>query len=264
MGIMLKQFESIGFPCWRKLPPHLVGDVTPIYRLFGQCSDRGPDQSKLRKYIAHEIRNSPYIFYFDWDCTLHQAALMFKSSLQCIDGFLRSAGKDYTYYSSIAKLINCWRENCWAVFLLWSKHSRQSAMKYAYRQPPRCLAGRWGSIYATESLLMHVSCLLPTFLGEVLKKKITADIDVRDKEEVDDLRVEAQTEYRRRQGRWSRDTIATMDDLLFWGVVRIAQRHHGILNDLMTTCNRFNFSRIGMNKEVLLANNISLPVCIAT
>ena len=153
----------------------------------------------------------------------------------------------------MAKLINCWRENCWSVFTEWRRqHGDASAFKFARRQPARCLAGRWGSTFATENLLVQIAEALPPVLKEVLEKRANdRDLDNRDIEEADDLRIEAQAEYRRRIGRWSRDTIQVSADSAFWFVVAILHRLHTVLDSIMALCNKFNFMRLGTNKHVM-------------
>jgi hypothetical protein len=253
-GIVLKQFASVGWPSWRVVQQRLAGSGRrpheDTFKFYCCCTDRGSDQAKLRRFIAHEVAPMYNTFFIDWNCTLHQAALMYKNSLRAIDSFLVSVGVKFTYFSSMAKLINVWRENSWAVYKAWCQHSYHSANLFARRQPPRCLAGRWGSIYATEELLVKVGEVLPTILSSILIKRIDADIDERDNEEADDLRVEAQKEYRKRLGRWSRDTIDVMECLWFWCCVRIAHTVHGLLHEVLLVANKYNFSRVGQNKEV--------------
>jgi hypothetical protein len=179
----------------------------------------------------------------------HQSA-----SLIYVISLLLPPGKSFKFFASMAKLINCWRENCWAIFSAWRRHyGDESAFRWARCQPPRCLAGRWGSTYATESFLVEVAHLIAPVLKEVLSKRAgERDIDVRVAEDgPDDLRVEAQTEYRRRLGRWSRDSLTVVSDTCFWFALRVSHKLHAVLNDVMLLCNKLNFMRIGTNRHVM-------------
>ncbi len=53
-------------------------------------------------------------------------------------------------------------------------------------------------------------------------------VEDKDAPESDDLRVEAQAEYRRRMGRWARDTLEVCADAGFWFVLRVVHRLHGV------------------------------------
>jgi hypothetical protein len=90
-GILLKQLAAIGCPSWRMKFNATEGEA-PVFRIFGHCSDRGSDQVKLRRFIRHEVLPLPRCFYFDWDCSQHANALIFKDSLLLVDDWLREQG----------------------------------------------------------------------------------------------------------------------------------------------------------------------------
>jgi hypothetical protein len=95
-AILLKQMQSVGCPTWRTPPPKSGPLLAPVFRIFVQCSDRGPDQVKLRKIIHHELRESPRTLYFDWTCVQHANALVFKGTLLLVDKWLSARGDPRT------------------------------------------------------------------------------------------------------------------------------------------------------------------------
>lgn len=56
------------------------------------------------------------------------------------------------YFTSIAKILNCWREHARAIFAIWKlKYGAISALRYAKNVPPKCCSGRWGSVTESEA-----------------------------------------------------------------------------------------------------------------
>eukprot|EP00959_Pyramimonas_sp_CCMP1952_P389858 8170341-Pyramimonas_sp.AAC.1 len=66
------------------------------------------------------------------------------------------------YYSSVAKIMNCWREFAVSVFQIWklkyddkaiaSTQGTEEAVSHAFKMPIACNASRWGSVSACEEL----------------------------------------------------------------------------------------------------------------
>ena len=85
-----------------------------------------------------------------------------------IDVFITKAGRDFRFFGSPAKLVNLWRLFARRMYTTWSSmHGARSAGQHARRMPPRCLAGRWGSVIATEIAIDDAGDEL---LGRVLRK----------------------------------------------------------------------------------------------
>ena len=246
-AMIQKQVISAGCPLWTTQWMQPGGSTTQVFELLLHCSDRGSDQSKVRRILRHELMDKPLTLYLDWDCTLHATQLVFGHSIDILDAWCTRAGKPYKYFNAIAKLINCWREHCGAIYEMWARMSVQGANKFAMRQPPRCLAGRWGSIFATEELLVQVQKYIQQIFPDVLAKRardapqpgVAADAD---------LRTEAQVEYRARYGRWSKETIETIADNFFWLMLRRSHRHHTIPNDLMQYAHKHNLTKVATRK----------------
>ena len=75
----------------------------------------------------------------------------------------------WKYYSSVAKLMNCWRDRASSFFAayvtLWGA---EAAVRAAKKVPAKCIAGRWGSMMHSERDLgpgfqIHV---IFVFIGE--------------------------------------------------------------------------------------------------
>ena len=86
---------------------------------------------------------------------IRSGALVFRSGLVLIDNWLQRVGAPFKYYSSLAKLMHIWRDNARQVFLSWlARFGAVEAVRHAKRMPPRCIAGRRGSISVVENLLL--------------------------------------------------------------------------------------------------------------
>ena len=247
-GMLLKHFASCGCKTWlREVASRTEGKY--VVDMFCYTSDRGSEQAKVRRLIGSQVlvaSQDPTCLFADWDCSMHATQLIVKSGLAILDAGLRKCGKTFTYFSSIAKYVNVWRENYKNFWKLWVRADLASAM--ANRSlPARCIAGRWGSIYASESRLAAGEHVLQRITDDALSKRI-ADAEEADREQqdTDDLRVELQAEYRRRQGTWSRDAAQLSKDVVFWAMTTIAKVSHEATEFLMQTANQFSLHR---NKE---------------
>ena len=177
---MLKQLKGLGCPTWLSsaaaraddagpappLPPPCnppgLGDFDDepgqpglhFLRVLFHCSDRGPDQEKGRKVLHTIIGPREDMLYVDWDCTMHAVQLIFSATLDIIDRGLADQGRTYKFFNSLAKLVNCWRENWYKIYEVWiAKYGALSATTHARRQPARCLCGRWGSFFSSSSTI---------------------------------------------------------------------------------------------------------------
>ena len=107
--------------------------------------------------------------------------------------------------------------------------------------PARCIAGRWGSRYASEVSLEDAAPYLRKIASLALDKRLKARIQC-DPEAAtagtDDLRAELQAEYSRRMGRWSRGVVAQSEDEVFWTIVHIARKSHEVTHTLMDFCHQ--------------------------
>ena len=151
LGVLAKHFTSVRAPSWRDAPSseHCV-------RVWLYTSDRGPDQTAVRKLMHYEIAEIPNVLFFDFDCTEHALHLVIKGSVQLADKCLMSAGKGFKYFPALTKITQCWRDSAQEMRDTWvTMFGEEAARKHASTLAPQCVAGRWGSIYATEKLFIN-------------------------------------------------------------------------------------------------------------
>ncbi len=79
----------------------------------------------------------------------------------------------FKYYSSLAKTVHVWRGSHRDIYSAWVRQfGAESANKEAKTMIPRCLTGRWGSIFATQARLLRAGrTRLPSALTEALGQK---------------------------------------------------------------------------------------------
>ena len=237
-AMYIKQLESLGCPTWRQPPRQ-----NPMHVDVWLCtSDQGPDQIKARQIIRAEVaaHGKPNVMFWEWGCTMHNAQLIIRDSLDVIDEFLKAAEVPWRYFSLIAKTVNVWRDNGKKLFDEWLRQwGPESAMLHAYIVPHRCLAGRWHHVVATERRFLKFGrdIFVPVFREVLVRRKpgggnsedalLDADAGV------DELRVESQAAYRAKLGRWAREAVAGLSCDLFWQVLDIATRVHGVADHIM-------------------------------
>ena len=115
----------------------------------------------------------------------------------------------------MAKLVNVWREQCNATIHTCAQEcGAMSAHTHAHSLVPRCLAGRWGSVYkigvriTAASEEGHLRRTLLALLGRVAARPEAEPGEAAAPHDIDELRVEAQQAYSQRMGRWRRDILA--------------------------------------------------------
>jgi hypothetical protein len=199
-----------------------------VLHMYLYTSDRGSDQGLLRKIMKLECHNDPSVLVVDFDCLMHQAQLAIKDGLVLIDRHLDRAACEFKYFSSIAKIINCWRESARSVFVQWiNAHGNVSALACARKVPPRAVSGRWGSMSSAESFLLAAGgdLIVPVLTAVLTKtiaksvKPIHDDNSAAATNDPDELRVEEQQAYSAKMGRWRRDVLQTIACRFFWAIV---------------------------------------------
>ena len=215
---------------------HLMAQLHSIY-LFMYTSDAGSDQTSMRKIVKAMVDYCPYILYIDLDCLKHQVHLAVKTGLLQIDAFLHHMKSKWKYYSSLAKLINVWREKAQAVFNEFLRRwGPQAAMEKAFALPPRCISGRWGSVSACQAWLSNaggneLTRVLEPLLASPARENQPEVAPLQDAEaeadlsvELDAERVEAQAAYRHKMNRWHKETLQSITDPLFWLITTISSK----------------------------------------
>ena len=66
-------------------------------------------------------------------------------------------GAPGTYFSTLAKLFNFWRntDHPKTICKTWERRfGAEAALRYAGNKPPRCISNRWGSVHACEAFIV--------------------------------------------------------------------------------------------------------------
>ena len=146
-------------------------------------------------------------------------------------------------------------------------------MEVAYTIPPRTIAGRWGSVFGSECRVDDAARDLPQVMTAVLRPKAEAaeadeHHDVADYG--DDIRADAQAEYRRRIGRWAREVLhmianpANQSNQVFFAVVKVARQLHVVMHDAMELCNKLNVHRQKRKAQAEIEKHGGLTFRLAT
>ncbi|CAK0896888.1 unnamed protein product, partial [Prorocentrum cordatum] len=118
------------------------GMTYPLVYIFG--TDQGGDQQKACRLIEKAVASDCNILVFwNW-CLAHQCHLVVKRQLARLDA---------EYFSTLAKLTNCWRSagNPARLRRAWTQWvSAARAVEVTARLPQRPLTGRWGSVFENE------------------------------------------------------------------------------------------------------------------
>ena len=239
---IVKQLHSLGIKHW--LDPDVVNapqirpEVRQVYA-FCATTDQGPDQASMKRISQAEVAPYDHIQFWSVDCTMHQVQLVTRSGLTLVDEELKRMGKSYKYFGSLAKLANTWRECHKAIFQQWcTSWGDLNALDFAWRLPPRCIAGRWGSVVEVEKRVapaLNDSRLLVVLRDVFSKRKSRGDEDEDNKDDagIDELRVEAIRSYSCRMSRWRRETVSTIEDSIFGLLVAIMLESHLILHRIL-------------------------------
>lgn len=117
-------------------------------------TDAGPDQVRFRKLAQMEAEQWDFITIWGINCFKHQAHRMTVNGLNVVDVFLQGR---IAYFSSLTKIVQCWRTDHRQFFTCWCKlFGNYKGLKQSQFMPPRCIAGRWGSVTACEDFLINV------------------------------------------------------------------------------------------------------------
>jgi hypothetical protein len=243
-ALYLKQLATLGCPRWphNQQDPRRPGSTMSFVEVL-QCmprpnaltiwnitSDGGSDQIKFRGLVKMETRFCLDHLVFDTSCALHKVALITKSALLQADRWLSRCGKSYKYYSSLAKVVHVWRDHSRAVYARWvTLFGAVSANKHAKTVIPRCLAGRWGSVHATQARTNAAGELqLGTTLVSILQRKeLMAPVEALEDSGgnpgavvgIEDPSVEDVKQHKLKMGKYRRDVLACMTDRVWWRVV---------------------------------------------
>lgn len=229
IGMLLKALSGLGCPTWQDL---LDQDESgkPVRGIHWYCftSDCGADQVAAKKALQVDLQHAKNIIFIGADCLEHQDHLIALGALKHIDAALKHTGRRWKYFSSLAKISNVWRDNSPAIYREWTRqHGVASAFAHARALIPKCCAGRWQSV-ETQEVILHAAGMdnvLPVFQAVMSSKAVPKQrcAGSNDTEAVavaiDELAVEQTQAYTEKLGRWRRDALEVMQDLLFWKVI---------------------------------------------
>ncbi|CAK0871318.1 unnamed protein product, partial [Prorocentrum cordatum] len=233
---------------------YLRGLTFPVVYIFG--TDQGGDQQGASRLIRDLLSDSPNILVLWTWCLAHQCHLVVKRSLKRLGA---------SYFSSLAKLTNCWRSagNPARLARSWKLLYPDRAKEVTSRLPQRPLTGRWGSVFENErhwlrcgkdglkatyqdALVLHHHRVVATAKrragkGKGPKGKGTAR-GGRASESASGSKGSAAQEpgnpdetesYREQLGRWLKEAMADIEDPSFWMRVHIS---HYTKEPIMRMC----------------------------
>lgn len=174
-ALIKKQVESLGCPAWTSLPACDVKAEKVVLHCYCYTSDHGPDQVAVRNAGRVQCADQPNVLWVEDDCKPHQLQIIYKNGLMKLDALCTNTfNKSFSYFSTLAKLVNCWRDHMAQIFLVWCHiYGPGDAVKKAKTYMPKCLGGRWGSVSAVEKRLDKCGFDAVTrVLRVVLQKKV--------------------------------------------------------------------------------------------
>ena len=200
---------------------------------FCQVTDAGSEQVATRLQIAQQCK--PYLLLLHWhsNCLQPQRHLSYKTNL-AVSEFALSDLLDcqVEYYSSLAKLVNVWREEGKKIYEAWQDRYVIEAMNVAVRAPARCLIGRWGSTHAAEKKVVacnphHLRDVFSVVLAPKAKSTPRPKAEPRatdDMSKLTEMRDETTTQYRERWGRWGKEALEAINAPEWFVVLKISHR----------------------------------------
>ena len=164
-ALVKKQLKSTGMPYWSEQKP-LDAEAPNVCEVFASCTDSGPDEDKAKTLSMYECAgaglvtdaNIHLILFIPLLCWFHQYHLMVKKSLLLADEICARAepymNQKRSYFSTLAKLLHVWRDNCKAIHHHWAGFDRRGAKQYTSKRPPQPIAGRWGKVDECERYVL--------------------------------------------------------------------------------------------------------------
>ena len=169
------------------------------------------------------------VLFMGADCIGHCLHLVVKDALKSVDVFLVDIGKSWKYYWTLTKVAQLWRDNAGDVINKWSnRYGQADAAKHVKTLCPHCVAGRWGSVAATENRLETIGIdRLHIVLSAVMiakKSKGAAGSDHPPLKGPAEIAHDEMQAYLLKMGRWARDVVNSTSDMFFARVVAVMHR----------------------------------------
>lgn len=180
LAMVDKQLRALGVPTWSELihdiETSVICDKRSVF-LICDCTDAGSDQTKRRRLIHVSVLNYTTIIYLDSNCLIHQMHLIVKLVLGRLDDVIKQFGRPFkSYFASLAKTANVWRDNATAISAEWTKVHGPEFAKEGQSLMMHVVAGRWGSVDTAEDFLLQrtrarVLPVLRKIVGEKIKAR---------------------------------------------------------------------------------------------
>jgi hypothetical protein len=139
-------------------------------------------------YLAMDMATTLFV---SSDCQMHCNQLTVKGTLPPADRALKLMGRDWKYFSSLAKIMNVWRSQYWKIFRTSHRWlGPNAALDHFKKLPQRCIAGRWRSILGAEMRLLDGKGVIP----DVFNKTFTKDAGNAGSEQHDDTHADLHAE----------------------------------------------------------------------
>jgi hypothetical protein len=164
--MVTKQMASLGVPVWddswtKDASDNFEPETCNEIRLYCYCADGGPDQKKCKDIVSTELEWCPWILFLVMNCCQHSAALITEGNLRIMDNWakrmkLLSIDPGYGgYFAAVAKLVHVWRDGVQQVWKIsTAMFGNLVAQTFFKKLPPKCIAGRWGSLSGSETFLL--------------------------------------------------------------------------------------------------------------
>lgn len=133
-------------------------DGRKVLSIWLFCTDGGADEVMGRRLQMTQAVRFPTHWMFEVNCLAHQYQLQVADALVIADGFLLTIA-GLRYYSSLAKLMNTWREYAAKIFTEWRAKYGDAAAAPAGKVPPNASAAG-GEPSASASSLFFAFPLL--------------------------------------------------------------------------------------------------------
>ena len=157
MAMYKNAMKGCGAPTWSTYIDRVNAgdsDAAMVDAAYILNTDAGPDQVRFRKLACMEAEACQFVTLWPINCFKHQGLRMVVNGIQVVESYMQGR---FGYFSSLTKIVQCWRTDQRMCFLTWRKtFGDSSAINQSKFLPPRCLAGRWGSITACEDFLIHI------------------------------------------------------------------------------------------------------------
>ena len=231
LAMVQNEMRGAGIPTWDDwIRQHGDGRLGSRDIAYVLNTDAGPDEIYYRKLVGLKCEEHDWLTVWPISCFKHQAHIIVEGGLKIIDKALADGNYDFRYFSSITKIVQCWRADAGKIFNAWcTVFSNGEALRVCKKLPPRAISGRWGSVTDAEAHLIGAD---PFRFGKVAgnvwarrKDGHLSGSNVGNAEESDD--------YKARMGRWRRDTLQVCSNPLFHAILIVAHEFRNPVTHFM-------------------------------